>query len=131
MSVIWTHLPRKWADKLRTMGAVDSVPGSGDIMYSVVIGAGAPPQASICEHLCLINFRCTMVWPLPGTRPKYSQAAEALKNQTSEARLAKVDATEEKELGDEFGVKGYPTILFFKDGNRTSRIDFGGNVTLQ
>lgn len=63
--------------------------------------------------------------------PKYSQAAEALKNQTSEARLAKVDATEEKELGDEFGVKGYPTILFFKDGNRTSRIDFGGNVTLQ
>ncbi|XP_077305619.1 protein disulfide-isomerase A2 [Lithobates pipiens] len=58
--------------------------------------------------------------------PKYSQAAEALKNQTSEARLAKVDATVENELGEEFGVKGYPTILFFKDGNRTSRIDFGG-----
>ncbi|KAM5152455.1 protein disulfide-isomerase A2 [Mantella aurantiaca] len=58
--------------------------------------------------------------------PKYSQAAEALKEQTAEARLAKVDATVETELGEEFGVKGYPTILFFKEGNRTSRIDFGG-----
>ncbi|XP_018423221.1 PREDICTED: protein disulfide-isomerase A2 [Nanorana parkeri] len=58
--------------------------------------------------------------------PKYSKAAETLKDQTSEARLAKVDATVESALGEEFGVKGYPTLLFFKGGNRTSRIDFGG-----
>ncbi|XP_063788502.1 protein disulfide-isomerase A2 [Pseudophryne corroboree] len=58
--------------------------------------------------------------------PKYSLAAEALKNQTAEARLAKVDATVEKELSDEIGVSGYPTLKFFKDGNRTGHIDYGG-----
>ncbi|KAM9305235.1 protein disulfide-isomerase A2 [Gastrophryne carolinensis] len=58
--------------------------------------------------------------------PKYSEAAQALKSRTAEARLAKVDATEEKDLSAEFGVNGYPTIRFFKDGNRTSHIDYGG-----
>ncbi|XP_056390434.1 protein disulfide-isomerase A2-like isoform X2 [Hyla sarda] len=58
--------------------------------------------------------------------PKYSKAAEALKEKTSEARLAKVDATEEKDLGDEIGVNGYPTIKFFLNGNRTGHIDYGG-----
>ena len=27
-----------------------------------------------------------------------------------------MDATENKELGTKFGVKGYPTLKFFKDG---------------
>ncbi|XP_077130397.1 protein disulfide-isomerase A2 [Ranitomeya variabilis] len=58
--------------------------------------------------------------------PKYSKAAETLKEKTSEARLAKVDATEEKDLGDEFGVSGYPTLKFFQNGNRTGHIDYGG-----
>ncbi|XP_069590818.1 protein disulfide-isomerase A2 [Ranitomeya imitator] len=58
--------------------------------------------------------------------PKYSKAAETLKEKTSEARLAKVDATEEKDLGDEFGVSGYPTLKFFHNGNRTGHIDYGG-----
>ncbi|XP_069840384.1 protein disulfide-isomerase A2 [Dendropsophus ebraccatus] len=58
--------------------------------------------------------------------PKYSKAAETLKEKTSEARLAKVDATEEKDLSDEFDVKGYPTIKFFLNGNRTGHIDYGG-----
>ncbi|XP_071975941.1 protein disulfide-isomerase A2 [Engystomops pustulosus] len=58
--------------------------------------------------------------------PKYSQAAGDLKEKTSEARLAKVDATEDKELADEFGVNGYPTIKFFLNGNRTGHIDYGG-----
>ncbi|XP_073504623.1 protein disulfide-isomerase A2 [Phyllobates terribilis] len=58
--------------------------------------------------------------------PKYSKAAETLKEKTSEARLAKVDATEEKDLGNEFGVSGYPTLKFFQNGNRTGHIDYGG-----
>ncbi|KAM4023766.1 protein disulfide-isomerase A2 [Anomaloglossus baeobatrachus] len=58
--------------------------------------------------------------------PKYSQAAATLKEKTSEARLAKVDATEEKELSDEIGVSGYPTLKLFQNGNRTGHIDYGG-----
>jgi thiol-disulfide isomerase/thioredoxin len=28
--------------------------------------------------------------------------------------LAKVDVTENKELGERFGIKGFPTLKFFK-----------------
>ncbi|CAH2307775.1 disulfide-isomerase A2 [Pelobates cultripes] len=58
--------------------------------------------------------------------PKYAKAAEILKNRTTHARLAKVDSTEEQDLAKEFNVNGYPTIKFFKGGNRTDNIDFGG-----
>ncbi|KAG9467467.1 hypothetical protein GDO78_014894 [Eleutherodactylus coqui] len=58
--------------------------------------------------------------------PNYIKAAETLKEQAPEVRLAKVDATEEKELSDEFGVSGYPTLRFFVNGNRTGHIEYGG-----
>ncbi len=31
----------------------------------------------------------------------------------------KVDATENKDLGSQYGVKGYPTLKFFKNGEAT------------
>ena len=38
--------------------------------------------------------------------PEYSAAAEQLAEKGAQAKLAKVDATEHKELGQKFGVKG-------------------------
>ncbi len=40
--------------------------------------------------------------------------------------LATVDATEEKSLGTKFGIKGYPTLKFFKNGVAT---DYTGGRT--
>lgn len=54
--------------------------------------------------------------------------AGLLKNGSSDVRLAKVDAAEEKELANEFSVGGFPTLKFFKDGNRQNVTDFSGNV---
>jgi len=46
-----------------------------------------------------------------------------LKEEGSEIKLAKVDATIEKELGDKAGVRGFPTMKFYKNGNA---MDYGG-----
>ena len=48
--------------------------------------------------------------------PEYASAATTLAERNIPAKLAKVDATEHKELGQKFGVKGYPTLKFFKNG---------------
>ena len=47
---------------------------------------------------------------------EYAQAAKTLLEGNLKPKLAKVDATEHKELGARFGVRGYPTIKFFVDG---------------
>ncbi|KAJ8616007.1 hypothetical protein MRB53_035379 [Persea americana] len=45
--------------------------------------------------------------------PEYAAAATELKG---EAVLAKVDATEENDLAQQYDVQGFPTVLFFVDG---------------
>ncbi|KAL4284293.1 hypothetical protein GQ457_16G011360 [Hibiscus cannabinus] len=46
--------------------------------------------------------------------PEYAAAATELKGE--EVALAKVDATEENELAQEYDVQGFPTVYFFVDG---------------
>lgn len=44
-------------------------------------------------------------------------------------RLAKVDATEEKELAEEFEISGFPTLKLFVNGDRKKPTDYNGTHT--
>eukprot|EP00921_Rhytidocystis_pertsovi_P002269 GHVQ01003878.1.p1 GENE.GHVQ01003878.1~~GHVQ01003878.1.p1 ORF type:complete len:495 (+),score=92.10 GHVQ01003878.1:139-1623(+) len=46
--------------------------------------------------------------------PEFEAAAQKLKDEGSAIRLGSVDATEETELADKYGVKGYPTLQLFR-----------------
>lgn len=61
--------------------------------------------------------------------PIYAEAAEKLKEEGSAMRLAKVDATEEKELAEEFEIGGFPTLKLFVNGDRKKPTDYNGTHT--
>jgi len=51
--------------------------------------------------------------------PEYAGAAEELGKRDPPLFLAKVDATEQKALAERFAIQGFPTLLFFKNGEKT------------
>uniref|UniRef100_A0A6Q2ZH17 protein disulfide-isomerase n=1 Tax=Esox lucius TaxID=8010 RepID=A0A6Q2ZH17_ESOLU len=79
----------------------------------------------------LVEFYAPWCGHCQQLEPVYAEAAGLLKTERTVGEggsvgvsLAKVDATEEKELAEEFDVGSFPTIKLFMNGDRKNPIDF-------
>ena len=77
--------------------------------------------AGQAESKCSSDTRHTLF------QQRHKGGAGKLKAEGSEIRLAKVDATEESDLAQQYGVRGYPTIKFFKNGYTASPKEYTGD----
>ena len=67
------------------------------------------------DHL-LVEFYAPWCGHCKSLAPEYDKAAKSLTASKSPAKLAKMDATENKEQSEKHGIRGFPTLKFFKNG---------------
>merc|ERR1712106_1075355 len=80
-------------------------------------------QAIKENEYVLVEFYAPWCGHCQSLEPEYAQAAQDLAEQGSPIKLAKVDATAEKETGTKFDIEGFPTLKFFKNGEAS---DYNG-----
>jgi protein disulfide-isomerase-like protein len=64
----------------------------------------------------LVMFYAPWCGHCKAMKPHYTEAADQLKKEGVEGVLAAVDATQARGLAEKHGVKGFPTVKYFKNG---------------
>ncbi|XP_042341616.1 LOW QUALITY PROTEIN: protein disulfide-isomerase-like [Plectropomus leopardus] len=79
----------------------------------------------------LVEFYAPWCGHCKQLEPLYAEAAGKLKEEGAAMRLAKVDATEEKELAEEFDIGSFPTLKLFVNGDRKQPVTYTGKRTAE
>jgi len=79
---------------------------------------------AIAKHdYLLVEFYAPWCAHCEKLQPEFDAAAEILAKQNPARVLAKVDASENKNIADRLQIKGFPTLFFF---NHSAKIDYTG-----
>jgi len=92
-----------------TDNSIEETPGTSD----VIVLSDANFDEKTAKGSWLLEFYAPWCGHCKHLTPTYEQLATQLKGKVN---VAKIDCTVERELGNRFGIRGYPTIKFLQEG---------------
>jgi protein disulfide-isomerase A1 len=100
---------------------------SAELDEGVLVLTDANFDEELAKHeYLLVEFYAPWCGHCKSLAPEYIKAAAKLVKNDPPYYIAKVDATENKVLAEKFAVRGFPTLIFFKNGNK---IEYNGGRT--